>query len=539
MAQPSRLRPLRWAILAALVALSAAACTPHRQAQQRDTAAPLTVPAALLERRMMMGPPPPAPQGQERYPDVPTNPVQIVAEQPVSTFSVDVDTASYANVRRFLSNGELPPSDAVRIEELVNYFHYDHPRPTARDAPFAVSTELLPSPWSPGRLLLHVGLQGYEPPPRERPALNLTLLIDVSGSMESQERLPLAVKALKEMLGKLEARDTVAIAVYAGSAGAVLEPTSGADRGRILEALDSLRVGGSTAGGEGLQLAYELAQRSYAPDKVNRVMILTDGDFNVGVTDPAQLEDLVARQRGRGIYLSVLGFGKGNYNDALMQRLAQQGNGIAAYIDTLAEGRKVLGEDFGGSMVPIADDVKIQVEFNPRRVREYRLVGYETRMLRREDFADDRVDAGDVGSGHSVTAIYEIVPVGSAAAFNEALRYQPTPGGGGTAAGGAAAAEYAFVRVRYKLPGAAGSRLIEQPVTAAQARATLAQASETARFATAVAGYGLLLRRDPFVDRSFGWPQVIALGDGARGADAFGHRAAFVQLARAAEAATR
>lgn len=538
---------LATALTATLLALTAAGCAPSQDTARSKAAAhplmlPPTPPPPGASALMAMAAPPGTAQ-QERYADVPANPVHAVAEQPVSTFSVDVDTASYANVRRFLERGELPPTDAVRVEELLNYFRYDYPQPTDPATPFTVHAEVLPAPWQAGRRLLHIGLQGRSLPQRERPPLNLTLLIDVSGSMGAPDKLPLVRKVLKEALDRFGASDTLSMVVYAGAAGVVLPPTAGDQRGRILDALDSLDAGGSTAGGEGLRLAYDLAQRGYAPGKVNRVMILTDGDFNVGVTDPAQLEDLVARERERGIYLSVLGFGSGNYDDALMQRLAQRGNGIAAYIDSVAEGRKVLGEDFAGSMLPIADDVKVQVEFNPRRVREYRLVGYETRMLRREDFANDRVDAGDVGSGHSVTAIYEIVTTDApgAAAFNEPLRYPQAPraGDGVGGGGGGGTDELAFVRVRYKLPGAPESRLIERPVTARDAHDALGAASESARFAAAVAGYGLLLRRDPFVERGFGWPQVVALADGARGADPQGHRSGFVQLARAAEAAAR
>ncbi|MFM7709092.1 MAG: vWA domain-containing protein, partial [Gammaproteobacteria bacterium] len=493
--------------LAALLALTAAGCSSAPDdADEASYKTRLTKAAASQSAlALMSSAPPPLAAEQERYADLPPNPVQTVAEQPVSTFSVDVDTASYANVRRFLDRGELPPTDAVRIEEMLNYFRYDYARPGADGAPFAVHAELLPAPWKAGRQLLHIGLQGRSLPQGERPPLNLTLLVDVSGSMGSPDKLPLARKVLKEMLDRLYARDTLAMAVYAGAAGVVLPPTPGDRRGRILEALGSLEAGGSTAGGEGLRLAYDLARQGFEKGKVNRVMILTDGDFNVGLTDPAQLEDVVARERDGGVYLSVLGFGGGNYNDALMQRLAQRGNGIAAYIDSVAEGRKVLGADFAGSMLPIADDVKVQVEFNPQRVREYRLVGYESRMLRREDFANDRVDAGDVGSGHSVTAIYEIVTTDApaAATFNEPLRYPPAggPSAGAGAAGGEQAKtkadEFAFVRVRYKPPGSAESRLIERPVTARDRRPTLDAASESARFAAAVAGYGLLLRRDP------------------------------------------
>jgi Ca-activated chloride channel family protein len=469
---------------------------------------------------------------RERYSDKEPNPVRQVAAEPVSTFSIDVDTAAYSNVRRFLTRGQLPPRDAVRIEELINYFDYDYRLPAQRARPFEPAVTMAPSPWAQGRTLLHIGLQGYDVVPAERPPLNLVLLIDVSGSMSDDDKLPLAIRGFRMLVERLNARDRVSMVVYAGAAGAVLEPTPGNEHARINAALDRLQAGGSTAGGAGLALAYALAERNFDRNAVNRVILATDGDFNVGVADDQSLEGFVSRKRESGIYLSVLGFGGGNYNDRLMQVLAQNGNGVAAYIDNLDEARRVLSKEMASSMFPIANDVKIQVEFNPRRVAEYRLIGYETRMLRREDFNNDQVDAGEIGSGHSVTAIYELTPPGGST-LNEPLRYQQEQAAPGAALG----REYGFLRIRYKLPGQNRSRLIERPITDADFIADIARAPEQTRWASAVAGYGQLLRGDPYLDRVYGWQNVIDLAQNARGRDEYGWRAEFVQLARAAQTA--
>ncbi len=468
---------------------------------------------------------------REQYRDVEVNPIHMVSEDPISTFSIDVDTASYSNARRFLSEGRLPPRDAVRIEEMINYFDYDYALPRTREQPFSTTISVAPSPWAQGRQLVHIGLQGYDIVRAERPPLNLVLLLDVSGSMSDANKLPLALQGFRMLADQLTARDKVSIVVYAGAAGAVLEPTNGNDRARILAALDNLHAGGSTAGGEGLRLAYAMAQRNFSRNAVNRVILATDGDFNVGINDPQQLQDFIERKRESGIYLSVLGFGGGNYNDALMQRLAQNGNGVAAYIDTLSEARRVLSQEANGALFPIANDVKIQVEFNPQRVAEYRLIGYETRMLRREDFNNDAIDAGEIGAGHSVTAIYEITPVGGPT-FNEPLRYQNQE-----RAAPSTANEIAFLRIRYKLPGQDRSRLIERPITNADVVADVSRAPESTRWATAVAGYGQLLRGDPYLRQGYGWNDVINLAQGARGSDEFGWRAEFLQLARSAASA--
>lgn len=487
---------------------------------------------AMPSPAQMVPQPAPGDVVRDKYEDVEINPVKVVAEEPVSTFSIDVDTASYSNVRRMINQGYLPPKDAVRIEELINYFDYEYALPKSKNQPFETNVKIVPSPWAEGRQLMHVAIQGYDIKPEARPPLNLTLLIDVSGSMSDQNKLPLAVQSLKLLVNELTEQDTVAIAVYAGAAGAVLEPTSGAQKEKILAALDRLQAGGSTAGGEGIRLAYSLAKQSYDKDAVNRVMLLSDGDFNVGIYDPEQLEDFVSRERESGVYLSILGFGGGNYNDLLMQKLAQSGNGIATYIDTLNEGRKVLNDDLSGSMFPIANDVKIQIEFNPAKVAEYRLIGYETRILNKEDFNNDKVDAGEIGAGSSVTAIYEITPVGSKAVLNDPSRYQPvaTPVTGATN-------EFAFLKIRYKMPGEDTSKLIDRPITAADQLSDISKAPEAVRFATSVAGYGSLLRGDPYLDKSFTWDSVIELANGAKGKDEFGYRAEFVQLARLAKTA--
>ena len=390
------------------------------------------------------------PADTERYPNAVANPIKRVADEPVSTFSVDVDTASYANVRRFLTDGARPPADAVRVEEMVNYFDYAYARPADRAKPFQAYVAVTPSPWAKDRQIVHIGLQGYDLPRTTQPPLNLVFLVDTSGSMWSEDRLPLAIKSLNLLVDQLRPQDRVAIVAYAGSAGAVLSPTDGRSKLKIRCALGALRSGGSTAGGQGLKLAYDLAKQNFDPKAVNRVILMTDGDFNVGVADPAKLKDLVAEKRKDGTYLSVYGFGRGNYNDVMMQTLAQNGNGTAAYIDTLNEARKLLRDDFASSLFPIADDVKVQVEFNPAAVSEYRLIGYETRLLQREDFNNDRVDAGEVGSNASVTALYEITPAG-ARPSSDPLRY------GAPARPAAPARELASLKVRYKLPGAATS----------------------------------------------------------------------------------
>ena len=482
--------------------------------------APAPAPMAMPSHAAGQAPQPTWP-GADRFPGQRPSAVQSVAEQPVSTFSVDVDTASYAFVRRHLSNGQLPPAAAVRVEEMVNYFPYDYPAPLLRTRPFRVTTTLMPSPWNAETRLLHIAIRGYDVARASRPRANLVLLIDTSGSMSPNDRLPRLQQGFRLFVAQLRDDDRVAIVTYAGDARVALDPTPGRDRNRILEVIDRLRAEGSTAGGEGLQRAYALAERSFDAEAVNRVILATDGDFNVGITDPRELERFIADKRKTGIYLSILGVGLGNLNDALMQRLAQAGNGNAAYIDSLREARKTLSQELASTLFPIADDVKVQVEFNPSQVEAYRLVGYETRMLRREDFRNDRVDAGDIGAGHSVTAVYEVTQAGAA---SRGLRFQREREG-----------ELAFVKVRYKLPGESYSRLIEQPVRAADALETLGAAPAEQRFAVAVAAFGQRLRGEPHVE-NLGYDAIADMANAARGQDPEGYRAEFVRLVRMTDA---
>ena len=471
-------------------------------------------------------------QGRDQFEAFDPNPVKVVAEEPVSTFSIDVDTASYAFMRASLDRGVLPQPDAVRVEEFINYFPYDYALPANPETPFAVHVSLMPTPWNDATRLLHIGIKGYELTPAARPPANVVFLVDTSGSMDSRDKLPLLINALSILLDSLAPEDTVAIVAYAGAAGTVLEPTPVAERGAIAAALETLRAGGSTAGAEGIRQAYALAERHFVDGGVNRVILATDGDFNVGIFDPDELEGYIARKRASGIFLSVLGFGMGNYNDALMQRLAQNGNGNAAYIDTLSEARKVMAEEATSTLFPIAKDVKIQVEFNPALVSEYRLIGYETRMLAREDFLNDKVDAGEIGAGHTVTALYEITPVGSDAERIAPLRY----GEQETAPSAGRDDEFATVAIRYKLPDAETSTEIARHVTEADAVASAAGAPEDVRFAAAVAAFGQLLRGGRYTE-DYTYDDVIAAGQAARGEDPFGYRAEFLTLVRLAKTA--
>lgn len=463
---------------------------------------------------------PPLVEKTEAYANAPVNPVHVTAEEPVSTFSIDVDTASYAVVRSSLMAGVLPDPDSVRVEEMVNYFPYSYPAPEAGQA-FRPTVTVMQTPWNKDTRLVHIGIQGAMPA-AERPALNLVFLIDTSGSMEDANKLPLLKQSLALMLPQLRAEDQVAIVAYAGSAGLVLPPTAASDKAAILAALDNLDAGGSTAGAEGLALAYQVAEGMKAKGEVSRVLLATDGDFNVGIDDPADLTKLIEKQRETGTYLSVLGFGRGNLDDATMQALAQNGNGTASYIDTLNEAQKVLVDQLAGALYPIADNVKIQVEWNPATVAEYRLIGYETRALQREDFNNDKVDAGDIGAGTQVTAIYEITPPGSPALLNDPLRYGSAPATGSTA-------ELGFLRLRSVAPGQRQSTLLETPIPP-----ETAAPSQDAQFAVAIAGFGQTLRGAKYLG-DWGWDQMIALATGSRGADAFGYRAEAVSLMRLAE----
>lgn len=470
------------------------------------------------------------PADTERYPDATPNPVRRVADEPVSTFSIDVDTASYANVRRFIEDGAAPPRDAVRVEEMINAFDYDYPRPTDIAEPFAVTTAVVASPLSDPsarREIVHIGLQGYELPAGERRPMNLTFLVDVSGSMNSRDKLDLAKRSMNLVIDRLGPEDTVAVTYYAEGAGTTLSPTPGTEKLKLRCAVASLYASGGTAGATGMTNAYAQAQANLSRDRVNRILMFTDGDFNVGVTDDKRLEDYVAEKRGAGIYLSVYGFGRGNYQDARMQTISQAGNGTAGYVADLNEARRLFGRAFDKGAFPIADDVKIQVEFNPARVSEYRLIGYETRLLNEEDFDNDAIDAGEVGSGASVTALYEITPVGAPSQSPERRYAANRP----DAAVGDPDGEIGLVQIRYKRPGEPTSRLMQTVI----AGGVSAQPAESTRWALAVAAYGQKLRADPWMDPTYAWSAILNQAQAARGEDPFGDRAAFVQLVRASE----
>ncbi len=467
------------------------------------------------------------PTNTETYGHFDDNPVKRVAEHPVSTFSIDVDTGAYANVRRMLQQGQLPVQDAVRVEEMINYFSYDYPRPRDTRHPFAVSTELAPAPWNRHSVLLRVGLQGYDIAPEQLPLANLVFLVDVSGSMQSPDKLPLLQSGLGLLVQQLRAQDRVSLVVYAGNTGVVLPPTPGDQQATIRAALTSLTAGGSTNGGAGIRLAYAMAQQAYIKGGINRVLLATDGDFNVGSVSFEALKNLVEEQRKTGISLTTLGFGTGNYNDHLMEQLADAGNGNYAYIDTLKEANKVLVSEMSSTLQTIAKDVKIQIEFNPATVSEYRLIGYENRALRREDFNNDKVDAGDIGAGHTLTALYELTLVDAAGDRMDALRYQRA-----SRVSHANRGEIALLRLRYKLPESDRSQLLEQPIRVAEIKPA-AQMSTDFRFVSAVAGFGQLLRGGRYTEQ-FGYDQVLALAQGARGKDAFGYRGEFISLANLA-----
>ncbi len=459
----------------------------------------------------------------EEYGHRDDNQWQSPRRQPLSTFSIDVDAASYGNVRRFLREGSLPPKDAVRVEEMINYFHYDYPNPRS-DHPFSVTTELGRAPWNPAHRLALIGLQGRRMSLGELPPNNLVFLIDVSGSMSSPDKLPLLKSAFRLLVNELRDEDRVAIVVYAGAAGLVLPPTRGNEKTRILEALDRLEAGGSTAGGAGIQLAYQVARDHFPAEGNNRVILATDGDFNVGVSSDGGLIRMIEERRQDGVFLTVLGFGSGNLKDSKMEQLADKGNGHYAYVDDLLEAKKVFVQELGATLFTIAKDVKFQVEFNPARVKSYRLVGYENRLLADRDFNDDTKDAGEMGAGHSVTALYEIVPADAEGGDDGAvdqLRYQDRPRTTGSG-------DWFTVKLRYKPPQASTSRLFEQTV-----RTETGAPSVDFRFAGAVASFGMLLRDSEYKGRAT-FASVLAAARGARGADEEGYRAEFVRLVETA-----
>ena len=465
----------------------------------------------------------------EDYDGITENRFLAVKDNPLSTFSIDVDAASYSNVRRFLNSGQLPPAGAVRIEEMINYFHYDYPQPTG-DKPFSIHTELSEAPWNKDHRLVLVSLQGKKIETENIPASNLVFLIDVSGSMDVENKLPLVKQSMKLLTDQLCEKDKVAIVVYAGNAGLVLPATSGANIQTIKDAIDRLDAGGSTAGGEGIKLAYKIARQNFIQSGNNRVILCTDGDFNVGVSSDADMEKLIEQERKSGVFLTVLGYGMGNYKDNKMQKLADKGNGNHAYIDDMAEAKKVLVSEFGGTLFTIAKDVKLQVEFNPAKVQAYRLIGYENRMLNKEDFNNDKKDAGELGSGHTVTALYEVIPVGVKSDFIEKVdplkyRFEKSNTENNNSP------ELMTVKFRYKDPHGEKSKLIEHPVV--DGHIALNNTSGNFRFAAAVAQFGMLLTQSEFAQQS-SYNNVLALANSAIGNDQEGYRKGFLQLVKKA-----
>ncbi|WJV22825.1 MULTISPECIES: vWA domain-containing protein [Pseudomonas] len=466
---------------------------------------------------------------REQYQNLPDNPIQSVAQAPVSTFSVDVDTGAYANVRRLLNQGSLPPQGAVRLEELVNYFPYDYALP-GDGSPFGMTTEIAPSPWNPHTRLLRIGIKASDRTVAELAPANLVFLVDVSGSMDRREGLPLVQSTLKLLVDQLREQDRVSLVVYAGESRVVLEPTSGRDKAKIRNAIEQLTAGGSTAGASGIQLAYQMARQGFIKNGINRILLATDGDFNVGISDFDRLKQMAVEQRKSGVSLTTLGFGVDNYNEHLMEQLADAGDGNYAYIDNLREARKVLVDQLGSTLAVVAKDVKLQVEFNPAQVSEYRLLGYENRALKREDFNNDKVDAGEIGAGHTVTALYEIVPKGEQG-WLEPLRYGQAQASSESNSKGD---ELAMLRVRYQAPQGGSSRLIERPILASQQHGKLAQASDDLRFAAAVAAFAQQLKDGRYTG-DFGLKDTVALARGAKGEDRFGLRGEFVQLVELAQ----
>ena len=534
---PARfLRPL---CLAACCALLLIACSRKHEAE--SPSAVLVAPSAreqVMERKLAEPPKPASAPGQAayrapeetaKYDEYKDNAFQEVVTAPLSTFGLDMDTASYANVRRFLNQGRMPNPDAVRVEEMLNYF------PAGRDmlsrlgdSPFSASYELAPCPWNPKNLLLYLTLKADDVRADQRPRSNLVFLVDVSGSMNPPERLPLVKSLLKVLTGNLGSGDTVSLVTYSGGTQVVLGPTSGADKAAILAAVDRLEAGGGTAGASGLALAYEQAQKGFIKGGVNRVLLCTDGDFNLGVTDPKQIQAMVEKGRDAGITLSALGFGSDNYNESLMVRIADNGNGNYSYIDTLSEGQKVLGEEMTATLTTVAKDAKAQIEFNPARVQAYRQIGYEKRQLKAEDFNNDAVDAGDIGAGKRVTILYELVPAGAATPKVDPSRYGTPP-----AVNRNFSDELAFVKIRWKAPHGDKSKLVSLPITKTPAQ-NFAQAGEPLRFAAAVAAYGQKLRGNPELGNT-SWSDIAAWGRGASSDDPGGWKSEFARLVGLAE----
>ncbi len=466
----------------------------------------------------------------ENYAHVNDNDINLVAETPVSTFSIDVDTGAYTNVRRILNQGQLPRQDAVRAEEFINYFSYDFEPPAGREAPFAVHSEMMKSPWSADSYLLQLGIKAWQPAQQSRPDANLVFLVDVSGSMNSADKLGLLKKALGLLTRKLSANDRISIVVYAGASGIVLEPTAGNQTAQIEIALQRLQAGGSTNGAAGIKLAYQMAEQSFIKAGINRILLATDGDFNVGTTNFDSLIDLVEEKRKSGIALSTFGFGSGNYNDHLMEQLADKGNGQYSYIDSLLEARKVLVDELNSSLLTVAGDVKIQMEFNPQVVSEYRLIGYENRALAREDFNNDKVDAGDIGAGHTVTALYEIRFTDSSNLSVDPLRYEQKI----QTSKAINASELGFLKLRYKNPGESESQLIKKVLDKGELLAKTKRPSNDIRFAASVAAFAQQLRGGKYLN-DFGYQQITKLAQASKGHDPRGIRGEFLQLVSLAE----
>jgi Ca-activated chloride channel family protein len=462
----------------------------------------------------------------EGYAAVNENGYKDVRHNPLSTFSIDVDNASYSNIRRFINSGQLPPADAVRIEEMINYFKYDYPEPDG-EHPFSVYTEMAACPWNTNHYLLHVGLRGKSIDKSSLPPSNLVFLLDVSGSMDDPNKLPLLKSAFGMLVNELRAEDHVAIVVYAGAAGLVLESTPGNRKEVIMHAIENLHAGGSTAGGAGLKLAYDEAERNFVKGGNNRIILATDGDFNVGESSNGGMERLVEENRDRGVFITVLGFGMGNYKDDKMEIIADKGNGNYAYIDNLQEARRVLVREFGGTLFTIAKDVKFQIEFNPLKIESYRLIGYENRLLNDEDFNNDRKDAGEMGSGHNVTALYELVPTGSdeVRPSIDPLKYQTNE----VVEERTASNEFLTIKIRYKKPDGVTSKLLEKPVKGGVKE--IIYASENLRFAAAVTEFGMLLRNSEFKGNTT-FEGAIKLANSARGEDEEGYRAEFIRMVK-------
>lgn len=501
---------------------------------QEDAAAPATYGKKMRVRTLGLQRPaagvpspgyfdPGTPHNTEDYAAIKENRFFRPQDEALSTFSIDVDAASYSNMRRFLKNGQQPPKDAIRVEELVNYFDYDYPQPMD-EHPFHIVTELGECPWQPQHQLLHIGLQGKLIPNDDLPPSNLVFLLDVSGSMNQANKLPLLKSSLRLLTDQLRPQDRVAIVVYAGAAGTVLESTSGDNKQTIKDALNKLEAGGSTAGGEGIKLAYNIARKNFVEDGNNRIILATDGDFNIGASSDAAMQRLIERERESGVFLTVLGFGMGNYKDNKMQILANKGNGNHAYIDDLSEARKVLINEFGGTLYTIAKDVKIQIEFNPAKVAGYRLIGYENRLLDNEDFNDDTKDAGELGSGHTVTALYEIIPAGVESDFLaevDELKYQRTQAAGNDSK------ELATVKFRYKLPDGDTSTLLQRTILAKAEKNN----STSFRWSAAVASFGMLLRDSEYKGQAT-YSSILELAESAKGQDKEGYRAEFIRLVK-------